>query len=133
MEEYSDTNREEGTEPMDIEGVDRSIGDTSHHDGPMDGSAMESDMGVDTTADEHGNDQEVGNGGEANDQDQPHQRSSRRVVKPRVVYLAEIENPRGGDGNKQRKRQAADQGGVFGLQVGNLGVSMLILFEKDFF
>ena len=124
MEEYYDTNREEGAEAMDVEGMDRPMGEISHHDGPTDG-AIESGMSV-CTADGNGDN---GVGGDTNLDHDQRQRSSGRVVKPRVVYLAEIEasqqlrgntegggkGPRKGQG-QQAQGQGLDQG-VFGIQV----------------
>ena len=125
MEEYYDTNREEGAEAMDVEGMDRPMGEISHHDGPTDG-AIESGMSV-CTADGNGDN---GVGGDTNLDHDQRQRSSGRVVKPRVVYLAEIEASQqlrgnaegGGKGprNKGQGQQGQGQGfdqGVFGIQV----------------
>jgi len=112
MEEYYDTNREDGAEPMDIEGIDRPIGDTSHRGGPTDG-IMESGMSVCTD----GQEGDGGGGGDANiDHDQRH-RSSGRVVKPRIVYLAEIEASQQGRGSDDRKAKKGQDQAVFGIQV----------------
>ena len=128
MEEYYDTNREEGSEAMDVEGIDRPMGNTSHNNGPPEG-AMESGMSVCTTEGH----QDSGVGGETNLDHDQRQRSSARVPKPRIVYLAEIEAAqqlRGSDGKGQRKGQ-----GEFGLQVvveGRVG-RVLYLFDWLFF
>ena len=131
MEEGYDTNREDGAERMDVEGTDRPSGDTSHHNGPMDVAMETTGMGVSTTTDGPEQEHETGvGGGGANDPSDnldpdQRQRSSRRVVKPRVVYLAELEGPqqsRGGtsDERKQQRKGGGggqDQQGVFGVQV----------------
>ena len=122
MEEYYVTSREDDAE-MDVEGEDRPIG--GH--GPTDGT-MESGLSVCTT-DEQEEQEKAANGAEANDtsntlDQRSSGRSSGRVVKPRVVYLAELEpshpSNRGSDERKQRKGSGQGPGqdqAVFGIQV----------------
>ena len=108
MEEYYGTNHEEGAEAMDVEGMDRPMGETSERGLPVDAISDGQEVG--------------GAGGEINLDHDQRQRSSGRVVKPRVVYMAEIEasqHLRGNEGGKgQRKGQGQGQDqGIFGIQV----------------